>query len=43
MKALDNLVSIHQLKNEAPDAAEFAGYVAGGEQKIIRCANSGFK
>lgn len=35
MKALDNLVSIHQLKNEAPDAAEFAGMLQAGSRKLL--------
>ena len=35
MQALDNLVSIHKLKKEAPDATEFAGMLQAGDRKLL--------
>ncbi|MBO9484543.1 MULTISPECIES: hypothetical protein [Gammaproteobacteria] len=34
MKELDNLVKIHKLKPEAPDANEFAGMVRAAETRL---------
>ena len=34
MKELDNLVKIHKLKPEPPDAQEFAGMVRAAETKL---------
>ncbi|MGO0308701.1 hypothetical protein ACTL6P_19260 [Endozoicomonas acroporae] len=34
MKELDNLVKIHKLKLEAPDAKEFAGMIRAAETKL---------
>ena len=35
MQALDNLVGIHKLKKEAPDATEFAGMLQAGDRKLL--------
>ena len=41
MKELDNLVKIHKLKPEPPDAREFAGMVRAAETKLKDSAISG--
>ena len=41
MKELDNLVKIHKLKQEPPDAQEFAGMVRAAETKLKDSAISG--
>ena len=35
MQALDNLVGIHQLKKEPPDAIEFVGMIQSGDRKLL--------